>query len=342
MPPIVLVYRSDERPIDARVAWQAIVRTVAGLPSSPSHDAVTFVLIELGEIEAALADALFPGRDGLDPVADALRHASLAAGRLFRASWKCPGFLPACLASLKAALDGVAEESLPRTVTRRVSEGYAYYALHPETYVEAAERFCAEMRPAAADCIGIRSIGTSLSAVVAATLESRGVSVRSWTVRPRGHPFDRELRLNEDLRRALASSPAGSFTVIVDEGPGLSGSSFAAAARAAAALGVPDDRVALFPGWNADGSSFRSESARETWRRHRRWTASAAEIGAGVDSVLGGARSVDWSAGAWRQSLYDDPVDGPAVHVQHERVKRFLPESREIVRFAGLGRYGIA
>ena len=70
-------------------------------------------------------------------------------------------------------------------------EGYAYYALYPETYVAAAEQFIRGRRPGTAVCVGLRSIGTSLSAAVAAGLEAAGWRVLALTLRPRGHPFQR-------------------------------------------------------------------------------------------------------------------------------------------------------
>src|SRR5205085_10519929 len=88
-------------------------------------------------------------------------------------------------------LVAVDPRQLPHRISVRVSEGYAYYALRPETYVVAAVRWVQEARPRAAVCIGIRSIGCSLSAAVAAAAERAGVRITTCTVRPRGHPFDR-------------------------------------------------------------------------------------------------------------------------------------------------------
>ena len=93
----------------------------------------------------------------------------------------------------------------------RVPEGYAFYALHPALYASAA----AHLPPGDWRVIGIRSIGTSLSAVVAAALGAPP----PVTVRPTGHPFARELRLSAELEAEWAAH-AGPF-VVVDEGPVL-------------------------------------------------------------------------------------------------------------------------
>jgi hypothetical protein len=96
----------------------------------------------------------------------------------------------------------------------------------------------------------------------------------------------------------------------------------------------------LFPSWDADGSTFRSESAARQWARHSRWTVSADAARTGVEAVAPRERSVEWSGGAWRPHLLGNAADWPAVHPQHERVKRLLRDNTTIVRFAGLGRYG--
>ena len=67
-----------------------------------------------------------------------------------------------------------------------------------------------------------------------------------FTVRPRGHPFHRELHLSESLENAIRRH-AESWFLIVDEGPGLSGSSFVSVALKLERLGIPSDRIVLFP-----------------------------------------------------------------------------------------------
>ena len=336
----MLVYRVDEAPADARDAWRRIQQRVRQLGDSPAHDAATSLLIDLGELESAVLDRLFPDKDGVGAVAAALRAASNAAGRVFRASWRSRPELPRATGALQSAVAAMDSEELPSSVARRVSEGYAYYALHPETYVAAAEAFSRAVRPQRVVCLGIRSIGASLSAVVGAALEADGVPVSSWTVRPRGHPFDREIRLEPAFELALSREAPSSHFAIVDEGPGLSGSSFAAVARQLTTLGVDDARIHLFPSWEADPRRFRSGAGKAAWATHPRWLVAAGVAGVGIDAITSGQRSVDWSGGAWRPHLIPREEDYPPVHGQHERVKRCLPEAEVLLRFAGLGRYG--
>ena len=78
--------------------------------------------------------------------------------------------------------------------------------------------------------IGLRSIGTALAATVAGALAH---PVAAITVRPHGHPFEREIAVTDEFATVLAE-PTARY-VVVDEGPGLSGSSVAAAIRLAEA-----------------------------------------------------------------------------------------------------------
>ncbi len=125
----------------------------------------------------------------------------------------------------------------------RVPEGYAYYALYPETYVAASRLFLNGRERGTAVCVGIRSIGTSLSAVVGATLELEGWEVHPLTLRPRGDPFRRRPVLTRELAHWLERQEQAYFLVI-DEGPGLSGSSLCGVADVISELGVPDARIA--------------------------------------------------------------------------------------------------
>jgi hypothetical protein len=120
----------------------------------------------------------------------------------------------------------------------------------------------------------------------------------------------------------------GHWFCIVDEGPGLSGSSFASVAAALSNLGIADDRIVFFPGHNPDTTSLLSESARACWGRHRVYVDSCPES----SLIPSGAR--DLSGGLWRR------LTGCQVPVQpqHER-RKYLHEGK-LWKFAGLGHLG--
>lgn len=242
-------------------------------------------LIQLGEVEAALADAQ-------SPEAEPLRQAGIQTAKAVLAGTRRPDVHLA---------NAPIEVSVP--------EGYAYYGLDPHTYVASADRFYAEHQPADVVCIGIRSIGTSLSALVAAALERRGARITSFTVRPTGHPFERKLHALPDL-------PRDAWFAVVDEGPGLSGSTFAAVAERLSGLGIPDHRIVLFPSWLPDGDGFVSTRAQQVWRRHLKYA------------------SEPVPDPTWRPYVPPVQVGNP----QHS-ARKYL-EGEDLLKFEGLGPYG--
>jgi hypothetical protein len=332
----VLIYREDDRRINTREALAEVTRTAAA--DSVDLDAALSLLIDVAELEAGIIDRISPDRDNLDPLACDLRTVTLAAAD----SWRRLARGDRATSTLREALDRVSRHLLPDTVRVGVSEGYAYYALFPETYAISAERFWNATRPPRVAVIGIRSIGTSLSAIVVQTLRALGCETWSCTVRPHGHPFDRRLALAPTIEAAWRAEAArGAVFAIVDEGPGLSGSSFASVAHTIRALDVPADRIVLFPSWNPDPESLKSGAAQDTWRTHHRWCTDASATSVSPEAVFGIAEPVvDLSAGAWRSALLCNGDAWPAVQPQHERWKVLVPSEQHVVRFAGLGRYG--
>ena len=122
---------------------------------------------------------------------------------------------------LEAELDACKAIPLPAEISSKRAEGFALYSLYPESYLEA-------VRAAAFDpvgptrVIGIRSVGAPLAAVVVAGLEATSPPL---TVRPVGEVPDRKLALAEDLAAELLTDANSVRFAVVDEGPGLSGSS---------------------------------------------------------------------------------------------------------------------
>jgi hypothetical protein len=332
----VIVYREQRSVTGPAEALRALGRRVEGLPSRPDHDEVVGLLVDLGVLEAGIADALAPTEDGDEALGRELRRASVAAGHLVAASWRREE-AGRWRDVLGRRLDALAVLGLPEHVEVRVPEGFAQYGHFPECHLAAAERLFRELRPPSAICIGIRSIGTALSAVVAACLEDAGCLVSSYTVRPRGHPFDRRPALSDSLRATLAAS-AGALFLLVDEGPGLSGSSLAGTAESLSALGIADDRIVLLPSWDPAPETLRSAVARRRWCRHRRYVSTFEEVW--IDSgrlhdALGSAPVRDLSAGRWREELIAETVRRPPVHPHHERRK--YRSRGTLMRFVGLG-----
>ncbi|HWR51355.1 MAG TPA: hypothetical protein VN428_09630 [Bryobacteraceae bacterium] len=275
-------------------------------------------LIASGEVESGVADALWPERDSENETSRTLRRLSLAVAHAFLASGPAPGIdLPF---------------DLPPRVHVGIPEGYAYYCLYPETYASAAKVFVDVRGTVSIGVVGVRNIGSSLSAVVAAALERTGCRVSTWTVRPHGHPFDRRLSLTPELERTWREAPVD-YWAIVDEGPGLSGSSITSVASYLSGLGIPDDRIAFFPSWEPSGDQFVSEAARRRWQRHAKYT------GSWKAPFVAGDSLIELSAGAWRSHVFKSEDQWPAAQPQHER-RKFLDGETKLWKFEGLGRFG--
>lgn len=273
----------------------------------------------IAELAQGLLDAEFEqaGADDLTPL-----HAAAVADLRALAA----GRRPSALADLP----------LPARVGVREPEGYAFYAVYPEAYAEAAR---AVAWPAAPFVIGLRSIGLGLAAQVA----EASAAAAMVSLRPTGPPFRRTLRLAEPLRARLAAHP-GPFA-IVDEGPGLSGSSFGAALDLLEDLGVARDRIVVFPSHGGDLGPEASPAHRARWHQVRRVVADfptlarRRPVGALFADLIGPSLQVeDLSAGAWRE--------GRALPAfpRQERLKFRIttPKGRFLARFAGLGAMGEA
>jgi hypothetical protein len=341
----MLIYRDQRSRAHSEDLLHCLRARVNHLGRQIHSEIILDILIQAGTLESALTDALFPEFDGIDPVAGALREVSTAAGHMLWHSWHGrPEPTLAWCTPLLRALDRVETRQLPRSVEISVPEGYAYYGLYPEMYLEAAKDFAKGLTPGEAVCLGLRTIGSSLSAVVTAALEELGWSLASWTLRPQGHPFSRRPRLTPELAQALRSKQRVQF-LVVDEGPGISGSSFAGTAATLRELGVPPDQIVLFPSWVTDGKQLRSPLARESWSRHRQVSRSFETVwleSGRLNRVFPGDLT-DLSAGRWRDQLYRSRACHPAVQPQHERRKYLLrspPDPNHpatLLKFVGLG-----
>jgi hypothetical protein len=312
----VQVFARAERRTDVGTLAGEVRAALAGLPG---RDAAWEVAIAAGVLEAAGLDALQPEADDAAPVRDALRGLALAGARVALGTGSA--------AEVEAALAAVPLDPGARVVAR-TPEGFAWYGLHPEAYATVARRWAAARGPGRVAVVGLRSIGTTLAAVVHAALAQAGVAAWSCAVRPRGDPFDRRPLLGAGLVGALRGTGADAV-LVVDEGPGISGSSLTGAADAVAALGWADRDVVLLAHWAPDGGAFVSDAARARWARFARLAA--------VDA-LAPPPGADLSGGAWRRGLPE--AAWPAVHPWHERAK--WRDGDRVRRWAGLGAWGRA
>jgi len=343
----VLVYRATSRRDDAAGVVDALVERMARASASPiDHDGLRALLIDAGIAESALLDAASPMEDERDPIAAPLEAVMSSLADAFVLSWD--GASARSPSRAREALTAVRRLLPSAAIELTVPEGFAYYGLFPETYLAAARTIASRYAPEHAVVIGIRSIGTTLSAVVAATFRARDIPATRITVRPRGHPFDRELRLSRAMTRELArwAGDPRTLFVVVDEGPGISGSSFACVAERLVELGALPQRIVLAPSWDPPADTLSTERGRRCWTRHARVVGDVRHLHpARLDVALHLVVEIvaDLSAGAWRSICYGSPSDYPAVQPQHERRKlltRAASGEPILLKFEGLGSLG--
>jgi hypothetical protein len=315
----MLVFRPDRRTNSGSALLQALlplVRELSATPVSAPPSLLLEALLRCGELECGLADLNSPHSPAFAAGADAL--AAMLLGQ------------PVHLSELLFLLSGI---NPPRQITVSIPEGFAYYALHPLQYADLAGAL--PIRSPYAAVIGIRSIGATLSAVVAAALRRRGVIAERITVRPGGHPFDRKLEFTLDDRRWLAGQRARRAEVlVVDEGPGLSGSSFLSVGDALLQAGVPRNSVTFLCGAQPDPSRLRAPDGARRWSEFRSY-AVLARHNLPADAAL------DLSGGLWRRHLFDHAGNWPASWVTMERAKFLSDDGRHLFKFEGLGHYGV-
>jgi hypothetical protein len=341
----LIVYSSHSFSVDTEQFLQTCGRRLDQLSARSDHDAIVDLFVDVGEVESAVADALQPYRDDDPPALQWWTALGQAAADAVCASAVRDGAkLAAALTGARAATMQLSSGESVRVVRAKTAEGFAHYALYPAQYIASAHRLIDEYAPSRLGCVGIRSIGTPLSHLVASVAARAGISTAVRTVRPRGHPFDRTLALGDRLRRWFEQQ-ADSLVAVIDEGPGLSGSSFAAVVDTLRDCGVPDDRIVLLGSWLAPDSALRSDRGQHAWRSHNKIAVSFESAVMHDERLFSAkhARVEDWSAGGWRGSVFGVNVDAwPAVQPQHERRKYLNRDDGTVIRFAGLGRYGRA
>jgi hypothetical protein len=315
------VFRSERRVAPGEVLLGGLRNALSRASQAGVLDVVLDALLRAGELECALADA----EADADQLALICSITDALAGCLLQ-----PSTPPRHL------LESVARLRPPQGLCVSKPEGFAYYALHPLDYALLANSFYSGIQQAAV--IGLRSIGTTLSAVVTAALRRRRILAERITTRPQGHPFDRQCRLSGEQAQWLRSHlQASAHFFVVDEGPGLSGSSLLSVAEALVAAGVPSARITLFCSHQPDPQRLRAHDAARRWRSfHSEGIPFGTRKPADADLWLG--------TGFWRTHLLPatNPaeVEWPASWTHVERAKYLSCDGSALCKFEGLGRYG--
>ncbi|MDB6123175.1 MAG: glutamate-semialdehyde -aminomutase-like protein [Pedosphaera sp.] len=356
----MIVYGDPQ--FEARI-WELLRRLEHKLAAADPNDLdmLRALLIQSGQFEQAMVD--FLPQENISSIIRVQTVTDFAAAAFYATLQKCVIGLSIPLISAERALEFMSHELRHlrifenALVTVKIPEGFEFYTLFPEQYCASAlqwlERNSLSTRNRTALVVGIRSIGTSLSALVTATLAAAGWQTRRVTVRPTGHPFERKVDF------AAHDLDSRSRALIVDEGPGISGSSMAAVAKALAASGFKPEQISFLPGHGGGPGSAASAETHAWWAstvRHvnplgnLRWNGcSLTELLAQKSAVLCNEAKIpssqmqDLSAGQWRQKVYSNETDWPAVCMPFEKSK-YLYSTRSGVavlwKFIGFGSIG--
>jgi hypothetical protein len=324
----LLVFRGDRRRASGKELKASLTLQLKQLCSHFSQRDLLGALLRAGELECGVADAYPEAASCCEQFTDQIADSLLAgeSASSIHSDLQKPDFQ----SLLKAA------RTLPefQQVSISTPEGFAYYALHPLAYADAMQQIPACERLL---IVGIRSIGTTLSAVTAAAARAAGIVAERITVRPQGHPYTRTLKFTSEQIAVIsrAVSCGGSFAV-VDEGPGLSGSSFLAVAEALEHAGAPTGKIILVSAHEPNVDMLCAENAARRWQRFRCIAAGGeARRPSGAEEFIGG--------GQWRSRLYPSESEWPAAWTSFERLKYLSSTEqgeRRLFKFAGLGHYG--
>ena len=318
----MFVFRDGRHQVAAQELLLRLKQSCRSLAVSPQPDDLLDPLLRTGELECALSDACDesnPGRSLAQQITEQI--ASQFVGQAAEAA-----------EPLLARLGTI---PLPEHVSVSTPEGFAYYGLDPRAYAQLALAAAHGQRPVAV--IGIRSIGTTLSAVVLAALRQCAIPSARITVRPEGHPFDRQLHFSESQRGFVADwHMRHAQFFIVDEGPGLSGSSLLSVAEVLEAEGVSSTNILFLASRDAAAESLCAKDAALRWPRYRKVVANFSSAPDDAEVWLGG--------GQWRETWMTNGSrqHWPAIWPQTERSKYLSHDGRWLYKFEGLGPYGEA
>jgi len=290
----------------------------------PRHSALADAYIETARIAQGCVDEEFAraGADDLTPLHAAAVDALLAMARVLQSSWR--GDDDGGIVLDEAAVEAFVERSPEGDVEARVAEGFAFYALYPESCFDVAA-----FDDGPAVVVGVRSIGMALAPLLAQALNA----ALCVTLRPGGHPFERNCAIARDLRERLAALAHARFYVI-DEGPGLSGSSFMAVADVLESAGVARERIEFVASNRGGPGAAASQSTRDRWSEARKRILASEPA---MARALASCRVLrDMSGGLWRENHANG---GAPSNRPYER-RKLLVESSDgvwLAKFEGLG-----
>src|ERR1700730_437641 len=231
----LLVFRGGQRRASGQDLKAVLTAQLERACSPCPHEAALAALLLAGELECGVADSDGEAVRRCEVLTDRIADSLLPVAAAHHPDFVNPDF--------QNILESARALPTLNEVNISIPEGFAYYALHPFAYANAMWEI-----PACESLlvVGIRSIGTTLSAMAAAAVRARGIAVERITVRPKGHPYNRNAEFTPEQMAAVGKAiSCGASFAVVDEGPGLSGSSFLAVAEALEQAGAPVSKIML-------------------------------------------------------------------------------------------------
>jgi hypothetical protein len=305
------IYREGKKSLSSHVVVRGIVEQLKR-GSRGWVDA----LIQAGELEAALSDQSHRSAFLAAELTDALANA-VCSGESAQAA---------------RAAEIISRITPPDRVDISPPEGFTYYALHPIDFARVMARISSA--PPHYAVIGIRSIGTTLSAMAMASMHQAGRPACRITVRPAGHPYARETEFSRDQLLWIGEHALrGSQFVIIDEGPGRSGSTFLSVAETLLQCGVSRELITMIGSRAVDPGTLCAENAPARWSEFRYLATSPSVNARFKDAFYAGG-------GCWREFFFSDERDWPESWTQTERLKFISPDRTTLSKFEGMGRIG--
>lgn len=307
----LLVFREARKQVGSQFAKTDLLRAC--------REDVLSALLLAGEIECGVADAGPNRASAWQQVTDSFADALVSR-------------IPDDSETVYSLIQSL---PIPKYLTVSPAEGFAFYALHPLAYADVLNTL--GERTAEIAVVGIRSIGTTLSAITSAAARKKGLPVSRITVRPTGHPYNRQTNFtSEQIAWTEQKRNAEAAFVVVDEGPGLSGSSFISVAEALVEAGVPVDKITLICGHQPDFGSLRADNASSRAQQFR-W------LPVNLEPYRPSSAQMFFGGGQWRRALIPDEASWPASWTSFERLKYLAAsdgDNPELLKFMGFGRYG--
>jgi hypothetical protein len=310
-----IVFRETAEMVSGQELTRRLLDAISNL-SRFDPGSVLDALVLAGEVECALSDCGCASAAKSAEITDLLSSEFVASN--------CDE------KRLKALANELAQDP-PEKVRISHPEGFAYYALHPGDFADGMASVDSGFPLAV---VGIRSVGTTLSAVACAALRTRGVRASRITVRPAGHPYDRIAELTDAQRGWVRQRQRdGSRFMVVDEGPGLSGSSFLSVAESLVREGVDAENITFLGTRDVDPGQLCASNAVSRWKKFQ-----CRRVSSRISQRF--KHSTSLSAGAWRKLFLDQRAEWPAYWPEMDAAKYLSADRKHVFKFEGLGDSG--